>query len=191
MSKKKSSDTIIIVECYSSAVNYIQDIRERGYEPVLLELYVPEEIRERERAVNDRAYTFNNDSYPRVIMAKESYEETLDMIRNLSPVLILPGSDPGMEMALRLSADLGLKSNPLSILWNLRDKYVMQHSLITAGLRSIRSCTSSVKRRKSRTCKDRQRDVASYRCVLYVLLCRCCIYHKHRSVPDRLSGRAF
>ena len=143
MSKKKNTDTIIIVECYSSAVNYIHDIRERGYEPILLELYVPEERRERERTINDRAYTFNNDSYPRVIMAQESYEETLDMIRNLSPVLILPGSDPGMEMALRLSADLGLKSNPLSILWNLRDKYVMQHSLITAGLRTIRSCIVS------------------------------------------------
>ena len=27
---------IIIVKCYSSAVNYIHDIRELGFEPVLL-----------------------------------------------------------------------------------------------------------------------------------------------------------
>ena len=129
----------MIVECYSSSVNYIHDIKERGYEPVLLEVYTPEEKREATRIINDRAYAFNHDPLPRVIMAKEHYKKTLDMIKKLQPVLILPGSDPGIELALRLSDDLGLKSNPLSIFWNLRDKYAMQKTLEAAGIRSIQS----------------------------------------------------
>ena len=116
----------MIVECYSSSVNYIHDILERGYEPVLLEVFTPEEEREKTRIINDRAYAFNHDPLPKVVMAKEHYEMTLDMIKKLQPVLILPGSDPGMELTLRLSDDLDLKSNSLSALWNLRDKYAMQ-----------------------------------------------------------------
>ena len=139
----RKSGTIVVVECYSSSVNYIHDIRARGYEPVLLEVYTPEEKREATRAINDRAYAFNNDPYPQVIMAKEDFEGTLDMIKRLRPVLILPGSDLGMELALRLSDELGLKSNPLSVLWNLRDKLVMQKTLEAAGIRSVRSSNVS------------------------------------------------
>ena len=120
--KMSNVQKIVIVECYSSSVNYIHDIRERGYEPVLLERYVAEDEREKERKINDAAYAFNGDERPLVVSAHEEYEETLKEIKELSPVLILPGSDLGQELALRLSADLGLKSNPLSILWKLRDK---------------------------------------------------------------------
>lgn len=130
---------IVIVECYSSAVNYIYDIRERGYEPVLLELYAPKEEQESIRKINDKAYSFNGDPCPDIIVADRHYEETLKVIRKLSPVLILPGSDPGLELSMRLSLDLGLKSNPLSVLWNLRDKLVMQETIRSAGARCIRS----------------------------------------------------
>ena len=137
--ERNHANIVVIVECYSSAVNYIHDIRERGFKPVLLEFYLPYEKRESERALNDKAYAFNNDPYPEVIMAKEHYDETLDMIQKLDPILIIPGSDRGMELALRLSSDLCLKSNPLSILWQLRDKFAMQKTLELAGIRSIRS----------------------------------------------------
>lgn len=131
--------TIVIVECYSSAVNYIRDIRERGYEPVLLELYAPEEEREEIRKINNRAYAFNGDPIPRVIMADRDYHVTLKRIGALSPALIVPGSDPGLALAMRLSSDLGLRSNPFSTLWNLRDKFVMQETLRLSGLRCVRS----------------------------------------------------
>ena len=54
-------DKIVIVECYSSAINYIHDIRVRGYEPVLLERYAPEDEQKRIRAINDEVYAFNGD----------------------------------------------------------------------------------------------------------------------------------
>ena len=134
-----SKATIVIVECYSSAVNYIHDIRERGYEPVLLELYAPEEERDSIRKINDKAYIFNGDPCPDIIIAGKNYEETLKTIKKLSPILILPGSDLGLELSLKLSYDLGLKSNPLSVFGNLRDKLVMQEILRSSGIRYIKS----------------------------------------------------
>ena len=136
---QNTKQKIVIVECYSSSVNYIHDIRERGYEPVLLECYSPKEELEEVRKINDKAYAFNGDPCPPIIMANKQYEETLKHIRELSPLLILPGSDPGLELSLRLSSDLGLKNNPLSILWNLRDKFVTQEVLKSAGIRHIKS----------------------------------------------------
>jgi biotin carboxylase len=139
MKMQNTKQKIVIVECYSSSVNYIHDIRERGYEPVLLECYSPKEELEEVRKINDKAYAFNGDPCPPIIMANKQYEETLKHIRELSPLLILPGSDPGLELSLRLSSDLGLKNNPLSILWNLRDKFVTQEVLKSAGIRHIKS----------------------------------------------------
>ena len=130
---------IVIVECYSSAVNYIHDLRARGYEPILLERFVPEPERAKERAVNDAAYAFNGDPRPTVLAAKEEYAETLEMTRRLSPLLVLPGSDAGIELASRLSEDLRLKGNPFSIFPAMRDKLTMQETLKAAGLRFIES----------------------------------------------------
>ena len=73
--EKKVPKRIMIVECFSSSINYIHDIRARGYEPILLECYTPETERAKVRAINDEAYAFNGDSYPTVLMAKEDYAQ--------------------------------------------------------------------------------------------------------------------
>lgn len=130
---------IVIVECYSSAVNYIHDLRVRSCEPILLERFVPEAEQAKVRSVNDAAYAFNGDLCPAVLIAKENYADTLEMIRALSPGLVLPGSDAGIELALRLSEDLHLKSNPFALFPAMRDKLTMQETLKAAGLRSIAS----------------------------------------------------
>jgi len=132
--------TIAVVECYSSAVNYIHDIRRLGYEPILLELCAPGKNTAEIRAVNDKAYAFIEEPLPHILQAEKTYEKTLKMISKLSPALILPGADTGLELSLKLSSDLKLKSNPLSIFLNLRDKYKMQETLKNAGLRYIKSC---------------------------------------------------
>ena len=136
---KREKPVVMIVECYSTSVNYIRDLRERGYEPVLFECRVPPARRELERALNDKAYAFNGDPLPAIVTEADSYAETLETVRGLNPMLILPGSDPGIYLSMRLSADLGLKSNPLSIFREVRDKYWMQKALERAGIRFIRS----------------------------------------------------
>lgn len=126
---------IIIVKCWSSAVNYIHDIRTLGYEPLLLEPYIPDEaLRAEIREDYDREYCLNGDARPRVITEKASYGETLEMIRALSPLLILPGCDNGIYLSLRLSNDLGLKSNAFADYAGMRKKYQMQMALRDAGL---------------------------------------------------------
>ena len=133
------SPRVVIVECYSSAVNYIHDLRARGFEPILLERFVPEPERAKERAVNDAAYAFNGDPRPTVLTEKEDYAETQEMIRALSPLLVLPGTDVGIELASRLSEDLRLKGNPFSIFPAMRDKLTMQETLKAADVRFINS----------------------------------------------------
>ena len=135
----RSSAHIVIVECYSSAVNYIHDIRTLGYEPILLECFAPEPERTKLRAMNDKVYAFNGDLRPMVLAEKENYGETLKMIKGVSPLFVLPGSDVGIELASRLSEDLHLKGNPLSIFPAMRDKLAMQEALCAAGLRFIES----------------------------------------------------
>ena len=130
--------TIIINKCYSSCVNYIHDIRELGFEPVLLEPYVEnEEQRKAVRKDYEENYKLNGDVIPAVITEKESYEKTLGMIRAIDPVLILPGCDNGIRMALRLSEDLGLVSNSYGNYLKMRDKYYMQKALEEAGVDHI------------------------------------------------------
>lgn len=126
---------IIIVKCWSSAVNYIHDIRALGYEPLVLEPYIADAaLRAETREDYDREYRLNGDNRPRVITEKESYGETLEMIRALSPLLILPGCDNGIYLSLRLSNDLGLRSNAFADYAGMRKKYQMQMALRDAGL---------------------------------------------------------
>ena len=126
---------IIIVNCYSSAVNYIHDIRTLGYEPLVLEPYIADKtLRAEIREDYDREYRLNGDARPRVITEKASYGETLEMIRALDPLLILPGCDNGIYLSLRLSNDLGLRSNAFADYAGMRNKYQMQMALRDAGL---------------------------------------------------------
>lgn len=132
----KEKQTIIINKCYSSAVNYIHDIRELGYEPLMLEPYFEdEEVARAVREDYEQVYSLNGDSHPHVILEGKNYEETLERVKAYDPLLILPGSDRGIELALRLSNDLGLKGNPQSAFLNMRDKYHMQESLRKKGIR--------------------------------------------------------
>jgi hypothetical protein len=78
---------IIIYECYSSSVNYIHDIRQKGYEPVLLEEYAKEEYRDNLREYNDKVYSFNGDEIPTVIMASEKYENTLEIVKKNQSII--------------------------------------------------------------------------------------------------------
>lgn len=128
---------VIIVECFSSAVNYIYDLRQAGLEPVLLELFTSEDKREEERRVNDSVYSFNGDVIPDVICLPKEYNEILKIVKRINPMLILPGSDPGLNLSMRLSSDLNLKSNPVSAYMKFRDKFDMQEALRKSGIRYI------------------------------------------------------
>lgn len=133
MSRRK----VIIVECISSSVNYISDLREMGIEPVLLEIWCPPEQAKEERDYYDKEYSWNGDRLPDIIQADKEYEVTLDTVRRIKPELIIPGTDSGIELAMRLSYDLGLPGNKIDIFPTMRDKYLMQMAIKKAGLHYI------------------------------------------------------
>lgn len=128
---------IVIIECISSSANYISDIRELGYEPVLMELWVPSWKKQSLRKWHDEYYSLNEDPVPEIIQAPQDYAEILELVESLNPVLIIPGGDSAIDLAMRLSDDLGLTGNAPEIISPMQDKSVTQSALKNAGLRYI------------------------------------------------------
>ncbi|WP_407377692.1 hypothetical protein [Methanobrevibacter sp.] len=79
---------IIVVDCISSGVNYIEDIANRGYRPVILELQPGEmDAQEYKKKVQSNYERIEYD-YD-LIYEKDEYSETLEMVRELNPLLVV------------------------------------------------------------------------------------------------------
>lgn len=129
---------IVVIEATSSGVNYIHDIKELGYNPVCVEMYQEESEREMMRFLHDFQYSLIGES-PDILMADESYEKTFEMIKELDPLLIIPGSDLGIIWATKMAHELGLPGNNPDIIEKMISKKKMQEALEEANLRHIRS----------------------------------------------------
>lgn len=137
---------IVVIHCISSGLNYIEDIRNEGYEPVILELTAPEELREYVRNALDVEYGYIKGEKPLIIQEYSDYPKTLQMVRELNPVLVISGGDLGIELASMLSHDLGLPGHRIERMPYLRRKDKMHEALKDTGLRYIRGkVVSSVK----------------------------------------------
>lgn len=130
---------IIIVQCMSTGKNYVQDIIDRNCNPIVLEMkpfgdsedaliYQEEVKREYELIEND----FD------LIYEKDSYEETLEMVRELDPIVIVPGTEDGVILATKLANDLNLLCNPIENIDAITLKNEMQNRLAENNLRSIK-----------------------------------------------------
>ena len=130
---------IVVVECISTGTNYIQDIVARNYNPVVLEMA---EFGDSEEALLYKKIV--HDSYKRIkhdfdlIHEKDTYEETLAMVKELDPVLVIPGNEKGVILATKLANDLNLLCNPIENLDAFTLKNEMQNKLAEKNLRSIR-----------------------------------------------------
>ncbi len=129
---------IIIVECRSTGINFIEDIINRGYNPVILETKTqnPEVGKEfRESALKE----YDNINYDfDMIYEQNTYEETVEIVKKWDPILVLSGNEKGVVLASRLSHDLNLLCNPIENLDAMTLKNEMQKKIAEAGLRSIK-----------------------------------------------------
>ena len=132
-------ENILIIEATSTAANYIHDIRQLGCNPVCMELYRKEELREKYREYHDIAYALDNEEPPQILQADKSYEKTLEMVKELNPICIIPGNDESIVWATRMAHDLGLPGNNPDNLKKMTDKNCMQQALKDAGIRYIKS----------------------------------------------------
>ncbi len=129
---------IIVVECISTGKNYIGDIINRGYNPVVLHLKdsdtedgkkFGEHVLEEYKLI---PYEFD------MIYERDTYEETLEAVRKFDPLLIVPGNERGVVLATRLSNELGLLCNSIENLDAMTLKNEMHNRLAQRGLRSIK-----------------------------------------------------
>ena len=127
---------IIVVDCISSGVNYIADIRNRGYKPIVLELK-PYENEDEYRNLVNGCYSNTKEKFD-MIFEKDSYEETLKEVEKLNPKIVIPGSERGVILATKLANDLNLLCNPIENIDAMTLKDKMQEKIAQAGLRYIR-----------------------------------------------------
>ena len=130
---------IIIVQCTSTGINYVQDIIDRNCNPIILELK-PFGDTEEARIFHEEvleSYKLITADYE-LIYEKDTYEETLEMIRELDPLLIVPGSEDGVRLATKLANDLNLLCNPIENLDAMTLKNEMQKRLAQRNLRHIK-----------------------------------------------------
>lgn len=130
---------IVVVECISTGVNYIEDIIKQGYEPVVLEGHHigPEEDVKLIRKERDRIRAKFLQNIP-VIDENPNYDEVLRQVKEFDPVHIIAGSEFGVPYAVRLAHDLGLPGNPIESLDAMTQKDAMHEALKQAGVRHIR-----------------------------------------------------
>lgn len=131
-------DRIIVAEPMSTAFNYLEDIRQRGYEPVILESYIPEGYARR-LMDEERKIKYSRIKYSiTIIKENPDYAVTLQEVRDLDPLLVLVGGEEGVVIGTRLANDLGMTGNPFSNIAKMTQKSVMHNTLKEAGLRYIR-----------------------------------------------------
>ena len=122
---------IIIVEAISTGYNLVEDVRRRGYNPVVLES--PGEASDDLKNMYKDSYSLFY-SQPEIIQASENYEETFAMAKQYAPLLVLAGSEQGVGLAAQLTEDLGLLGNPIKNLDAMTKKDAMHEALKAAGI---------------------------------------------------------
>ncbi len=129
---------IVVVAYFSTGTNFIDDIRNRGYNPVIVDVFpvgTEESIRpfvEQQK----KLYASLDKSVP-IIKDYKNYEELLEKVRAYNPFLVIAGSEFGVPYATRLAHDLGLPGTPVSRLPFMTEKARMHEALKEHGVRCI------------------------------------------------------
>lgn len=136
MGKKRS---IVIVEPISTGFNLIDDVRARGYQPVAVvaTMIGTDEDREALHQVKKVFLSRLPEEVP-VIDENPNYEEVLEEVQKYDPLLVIAGSEFGVELATRLASDLGLRGNKWANIGKMTRKSEMHQALADYGIRYIR-----------------------------------------------------
>ena len=152
---------IIVAEPMSTAFNFLEDIRQRGYEPVILEAYIPEGYARR-LMDDERKIKYSRIKYPITIIKEDpDYSITLQEVRAFDPLLVLVGGEEGVIIGTRLASDLGLTGNSFMNIPQMTQKSVMHRTLKEAGLRYIRGKRYLLGKTVFRSLKKRVRKMLS------------------------------
>ena len=123
----------------STGKNYVQDIIDRNCNPIILEMKAfgdSEDALAYQEEVKAEYDLIENEFD--LIYEKDTYEETLEMVREYNPLLIVAGTEDGVILATRLANDLDLLCNPIENIDALTLKDEMQNKIAEKGIRSIK-----------------------------------------------------
>ncbi|MCQ3908813.1 MAG: ATP-grasp domain-containing protein [Mycoplasmoidaceae bacterium] len=123
--------SIFVIDCMSTCINYIKDIQDAGYRAIVIQ------FKNRKTKENYYNYEIFGAKKPLVLQVSDDYKQTLATVKKYNPVAIIPGSDNGIQLALRLSKDLKLPSSDYKDYKKMRDKYEANEALRKAGLRYV------------------------------------------------------
>ena len=123
----------------STGINYVQDIIDRNHNPIILELKLQNDSDEARHYLEEvrSCYDLIDNDFE-LIYEKDSYEETLEMVKAYDPLLIVPGTEEGVILATKLSNDLNLLCNPIENIDAMTLKDEMHNRLAENGLRYIK-----------------------------------------------------
>lgn len=130
---------IIIVQCMSTGKNYVQDIIDRNCNPIVLEMKPfgdSDDAMDYQEEVKHEYDLIENEFD--LIYERDTYEDTLEMVRKYDPLLIVPGTEDGVILATKLANDLNLLCNPIENIDAMTLKNEMQNRLAENNLRSIK-----------------------------------------------------
>ncbi len=130
-------EKILIVDAFSTGVNFIEDIIKRGFYPVVLWSKRSDDIFALMAGVRD-PIEHHYKGLADFCAECDTYDDTLKMVRELSPRFILPGADLGVELAIRLAEDMGLPGNKTERIPAMTNKFLMHQTLIDHKVRGIR-----------------------------------------------------
>ena len=137
---------IVIVECVSSGILYIDEIISRGYRPLVVNTLIGMEDVIEYREIIGKRYADRVE----YIDEKEDYDAFLKELERYDIVGVFPGSEYGVPLADRLNKSLGLRGNDPETTRLRFNKAGMYEALGRAGIRRIESayvtCEDDIRR---------------------------------------------
>src|SRR3990167_3088561 len=125
---------VIIVDGFSTGKHYAAVFRQLGYQCIHLHS---------NPSIDVLQHDLNPADYEMLLVNHNNEEEILKEVKKLSPAIVIPGCESGVELADYLSEKLALVSNGTALSLSRRNKFYMQEQIKKAGLRSIKQFKTS------------------------------------------------
>jgi biotin carboxylase len=140
----ESKRNIIVVDPFSTGFNLIDDVKARGCQPVVMFVSIIGSDEDRENIYQQKLMF--RERIPKdvpIIDENPNYDELLAEVSSYDPLLVIAGSEFGVEIATHLAGDLGLRGNKWANIDKMTKKSEMHRALAEAGVLFTCSVTTS------------------------------------------------
>jgi len=128
--------SVVLVDGYSTGSFFVPLIKKRGF-PLVHVRTTPPSIKAHISHVADFTLRRWEKQYSALIDGSQSVEALCAQLQAFDPVAVIPGSEPGVELADTLASHLGVPGNDPSLSMARTDKFSMHQALQEAHVRSL------------------------------------------------------